>query len=954
MNFDFTGTLPPTGLTNNYSVRWLGQVQAQFSEAYTFYTESNDGVRLWVNGQLLIDDFNPQGLTENSGTINLVAGEKYDIRIEYFQGSGSASLQLLWSSPSTPKSIVPESRLSHETGGGFYDQVIVVNTTRNVTLLDRWVYYDPDVLGDIGPGGSQNRTLGLQLPADHDGEGDLQFTVITDAGNFLKRFDTEGNPDNANSQSITRPSLLIGDFPDLVVQPGSLLVDSTDVETGQQVTVQWTIDNAGVTPTSGSWVDGVTVINTTTGQTVASGTVAYDAATGGSLAVGGSATQQFTFTLPDGEPGVGEYQVLVTLDAQNDETEDNPSGTAESNNDATTTFSVTLAAYPDLIVPSLTVTPTDPTSGSVLTIQWTDQNTGAAAIRRSFDDLVHIENITTGQVLANVEVHYDVATQGALGPGDSVVRQYQFTLPAGAAGLGQILVLISGDDHNDLYEYQVPFTSDPHDDAELNNFTSTVVTSSVVPQPDLHVDSVTPATTSVQFGGPLSISWIVSNLGTAAASGAWKDRLYLSQDTVLDGGDVALTTLPNTAGSVLAAQDSYDNTTTVTIPLLSSLAEGTYYVLVQTDGTTVVDESDETNNVLASGPITLAFPPLADLTVTDVDAPEFAQPGQSVSFVWSVDNLGSVAAVGTWTDRVYLSLDGQLTGAISVFSQTRKLGLASGGTYTAGSQITLPNYVADGTYQVLFVTDSGNQVNEGSGESNNVVAASAPLVISHAGLVPSITSAPSNLVSGRSSRSPGTRPTQAPARPTGTGSIGFTFPARRKLRLSLPCWARCPQRPARRRTSRRQQPDRRVAVQPVGRLLLDRDGRRHQASQPRRWTATRRAGDSRATGAVCRLARHQRRSTGADDRRSGGSDDQLGRRERRQRHGPGHPLDRRSDRFTRRRPRQSGRDGRGAICPRRWTGGQRNLLAIADVPDAAGIQRALSSVCQSRRGRRGL
>ncbi len=486
-------------------------------------------------------------------------------------------------------------------------------------------------------------------------------------------------------------------------------------------------------------------------------------------------------------------------------------------------------------MPSLTVTPDNPTSGSVLTIQWTDQNTGAGAIRHAFDDLVHIENITTGQVLADVEVPYDVGTVGALGSGESAVRQYQFTLPAGTAGLGTILVLISGDDHNDLYEYQVPYTTDPHQDAELNNFTSTVITSSVVPQPDMQVASVTPSTSSAVFGGPLTLSWMVSNLGTAAASGAWKDKLYLSSDTVLDAGDRALTTLPNTAGSNLAAQDSYGNTTTVTIPLLSTLTEGTYYVLVQTDATSVVGESDETNNVLASGPITISFPPLADLAVTQVDAPAAGQPGQKVSILWTVDNLGPVAAVGAWTDRAYLSLDGQLAGAIPIYSQTRTLGLASGGEYTAGSQVTLPGSLADGTYYVLVVTDSNSQVTEGLGEANNVASAAGTLVVSHAALVPAITSAPTNVVSG-TQLSIAWNTTN-----TGTGPAAGSWVDRVYISSTQQVTAQASllgqvtvDGPLGRRTNHRQQPERDAAVQFVGRLLPDRGGRCHEPGQSHR------------------------------------------------------------------------------------------------------------------------
>src|SRR5262249_802748 len=86
-------------------------VQAQYSETYTFYTESDDGVRLWVNGQLLVDNWTDHAPTENSGTIALVAGQKYDIKMEFYENGGGAGAHLLWSSASTATQAVPTSQL---------------------------------------------------------------------------------------------------------------------------------------------------------------------------------------------------------------------------------------------------------------------------------------------------------------------------------------------------------------------------------------------------------------------------------------------------------------------------------------------------------------------------------------------------------------------------------------------------------------------------------------------------------------------------------------------------------------------------------------------------------------------------------------------------------------------------------------------------------------------------
>lgn len=96
---------------DSFSIRWQGQIEAQFTETYTFSALSSDGMRLWVNGQILVDQWNNQSLTESNGTINLTAGQKYSIRVEYFEFSESAVVQLMWSSPNTPKQMVPQAQL---------------------------------------------------------------------------------------------------------------------------------------------------------------------------------------------------------------------------------------------------------------------------------------------------------------------------------------------------------------------------------------------------------------------------------------------------------------------------------------------------------------------------------------------------------------------------------------------------------------------------------------------------------------------------------------------------------------------------------------------------------------------------------------------------------------------------------------------------------------------------
>lgn len=112
INFDWGyGSPNPSIGSDTFSVRWSGFVVPQYSETYTFYTLTNDGVRLWVNNQLLIDRWVNQPAKQYSSSINLIAGQKVSIKMEYYENITKALASLYWSSPSTPKQIVPAGRL---------------------------------------------------------------------------------------------------------------------------------------------------------------------------------------------------------------------------------------------------------------------------------------------------------------------------------------------------------------------------------------------------------------------------------------------------------------------------------------------------------------------------------------------------------------------------------------------------------------------------------------------------------------------------------------------------------------------------------------------------------------------------------------------------------------------------------------------------------------------------
>jgi len=70
---------PPEGLrSDNFAVRWSGEIEALNSEAYTFTTGSDDGVRVYFNGELIIENWTTHNRAEDSSDpIQLVAGQRY-------------------------------------------------------------------------------------------------------------------------------------------------------------------------------------------------------------------------------------------------------------------------------------------------------------------------------------------------------------------------------------------------------------------------------------------------------------------------------------------------------------------------------------------------------------------------------------------------------------------------------------------------------------------------------------------------------------------------------------------------------------------------------------------------------------------------------------------------------------------------------------------------------------
>jgi hypothetical protein len=309
--------------------------------------------------------------------------------------------------------------------GSLFDLVQVRNLDTAAFLVGQSVPTAPATVS-LAPGESLTRQVTMTLPDGPNSAGNLRVEVQTDSTSTFAELNSSGTGESNNLATALSTGVL-ANYSDITAL--NVHFDSATIQSGQIVTLRWDDVNSGNGATAGAWTDTVMVKNLTTGETLISAGIAYDpAVTGnGAIAAGGSSARQYSFRIADGNRGTGVMQVVVTVDAFNNLFEHNPAGTAETNNITTITVASVLAPSVDLEVHNLVVTPSSPnlTSGTLIQMSWEDSNTGSLAASTSWNNLITVLNVTTGEELFRVVLFYDPSkvVNGPLGPGQSRLRQ---------------------------------------------------------------------------------------------------------------------------------------------------------------------------------------------------------------------------------------------------------------------------------------------------------------------------------------------------------------------------------------------------------------------------------------------------------------------------------------------------------------------------------------------------
>ncbi len=128
INFDWRENSPdPSVDVDTFSVSWEGGLIVPKEGDYTFYTNSDDGTRLYVNDILIIDKWFDHGSAEYSGQIHLRPGTVYPMRLEYYDNGGSAAVNLKWSGPGITKQVVPTECIA---------STLTVNQPKDIWVVD--------------------------------------------------------------------------------------------------------------------------------------------------------------------------------------------------------------------------------------------------------------------------------------------------------------------------------------------------------------------------------------------------------------------------------------------------------------------------------------------------------------------------------------------------------------------------------------------------------------------------------------------------------------------------------------------------------------------------------------------------------------------------------------------------------------------------------------------------
>ncbi|MHC4628668.1 MAG: PA14 domain-containing protein, partial [Planctomycetota bacterium] len=148
IDFNWNDDAPGGGIDRaQFSARWRGEITIPADGSYDFILNSNDGSRLYIDGQLLVEDWSNHGRRDTKASIDLVAGT-YPIRVEYYQNEANAGFSLSWQSDLIDQQVIPAAVLSSTVRAEIISPAMGAEQVSQDVVL-RWSPVDASTQSDV-------------------------------------------------------------------------------------------------------------------------------------------------------------------------------------------------------------------------------------------------------------------------------------------------------------------------------------------------------------------------------------------------------------------------------------------------------------------------------------------------------------------------------------------------------------------------------------------------------------------------------------------------------------------------------------------------------------------------------------------------------------------------------------------------------------------------------------
>jgi len=504
------------------------------------------------------------------------------------------------------------------------------------------------------PDGSYTQQATFTVPCGLQSTNTIK--IVTDATNLI--FESDEN-NNSYTQTVTATA------PDLTA--GNLQTPAF-ANSGYTINLSYQISNTGNAPVSNKTLTDRFYLSNTATLNMQTAMLLGEYSRSFSLDAAASTTVNTTTQMPNGIQGKYYFFVVANADTLVCE------GTALSNNrTGGNAVQVTLSAAPDLSIAFFQV-------DGILNIGYTNTlnyqiiNKGDTLIEnKTWSEKVYLSKNATFSLSQSVLLGENRHTS-SLAINGTEDLSVSFVIPITVMA-GNYYIYIVADANDDIYE----------NNYENNNVSGKAIQVKSYPI-DIAVTAINVPETA-NWGDDMSVTLTVENISQLPTLiNGWTDNIYLSSDETFDNNDIALTKGGVQRYGILQAGSSYQATFRFNVPYGQS---GNMYLIGYADPDNRNVDIDLTNNRFVKA-ITINSVPVPDLQIDNLELLSPCISGQPVQVAYTVTNIGEAATPSVWSDKIYLSSDNTLNGAIELATYNRQSGLQPGESRRDTLIITVP------------------------------------------------------------------------------------------------------------------------------------------------------------------------------------------------------------------------------------------------------------------------